>query len=79
MRSWQTHRALVTCFFPFNPNGVMDLERARRALWVYRSEFIPDRLLSTPNEATDLNAVYNGNVDDGEWKLADLDFSPQGV
>lgn len=45
--------------------------------WYY-GDFLPDRSLGTPDEATipKLDAVDDGYVHDGEWEAADIDSRP---
>lgn len=53
-------------------------EDTRSELRIYRGEFVSDRLLATPIEAVTeyLDAAYDGNSNDGNWKVAKLELNP---
>lgn len=57
----------------------MDLKGARRDLRVNCSEVLLDGSPNTPYEAAfaDLDALYDEDLDDGEWAVADINSTPE--
>lgn len=50
-------------------------------MWVYRGEYVRGTLPSAPSKtaADDSGAVYDGDLDDGDWEVADLEPTPGDV
>lgn len=46
----------------------------------YRGEYLRDKLFGAPSEAVseNRNAFYDGDLDDGNWAMADLESTPEG-
>lgn len=56
-------------------------ENTRYELLVYRGKYVCDKLPGAPCEivAESLDVVYNGDVDDGDWAVAELEHAPGGI
>lgn len=59
----------------------LQIEHAQQELWVYRGEFIQDKAPGAPSEvvAEDQNTVYDRDLDDGDWVVADLESNHESA
>lgn len=57
------------------------MKDARRELWIYHGKYFRDKSPGTHSEvvADDLDDVYDGDLNDGDWALADLEPTTGGT
>lgn len=73
------------CFLPtvviVSLGSFIRVEDARQEVWVYHDEYVHHKLPDVSSEVVseDSDDVFNGDLDNGNWAVADLGSTPEGA